>query len=336
MRGQVLRMVEKLRFAVIGCGGIGGLRMRTISLNLDLKLTVACDVVEESAKKRAGEFQCEYATDYNKVLVRNDVDCVVVSTPNKFHAPISIAALQAGKHVLCEKPLARNPEEAMNMIDASKKANRILKTGFNHRHFRNVLKARELFDSGSIGKTTFLRSRTGHGGGEQLLHSWFWNKEMAGGGTFLDNGVHVLDLTRWFLGEIKEAKGYAATLFWPIEIEDNGFGLFKTADGKVAFVHSSWTEWFGYMYVELYGEKGYIYIDNRNCNKTVFGEKGGEQVVYDYGDMKDESWKLELDEFVGAIKEKRRPLGDGYDGLRAVQMAYAIYDSSKTGKTVSL
>jgi len=203
-------------------------------------------------------------------------------------------------------------------VDASKRSGKILKTGFNHRHFRNVLKARELLDSGRIGKTTFLRSRTGHGGGEHMLRSWFWNKEMAGGGTFLDNGVHLLDLTRWFLGEIREAKGYAATLFWPIEIEDNGFGLFKTADGKVAFVHSSWTEWFGYMYVELYGEKG------------------GEQVVYDYGDMEDESWRLELDEFVKAIGEKRRPLGDGYDGLRAVQMAYAIYDSSKTGRAVTL
>jgi len=334
--GSALGMAEKLGFGVIGCGGIGGLRMRTISHNPDLELKVVCDVVEDLAKRRAGEFRCEYTTDYAKVVSRKDIDCVVVSTTNKFHAPISIASLEAGKHVLCEKPLARNPEEAMNMVDASKRSGKILKTGFNHRHFRNVLKARELLDSGRIGKTTFLRSRTGHGGGEHMLRSWFWNKEMAGGGTFLDNGVHLLDLTRWFLGEIKEAKGYAATLFWPIEIEDNGFGLFKTADGKVAFVHSSWTEWFGYMYLELYGERGYIYIDNRNCNKTVFGEKGGEQVVYDYGDMEDESWRLELDEFVKAIGGKRRPLGDGYDGLRAVQMAYAIYDSSKTGKAVTL
>jgi len=329
-------MAEKLRFAVIGCGGIGGLRMRTISLNPDLKLVVVCDVVEDLAKKRAAEFQCEYVVDYNKVVLRDDIDCVIVSTTNKFHAPISIASLEAGKHVLCEKPLARNPDEARSMVEASKRAGRILKTGFNHRHFRNVLKARELFDSGGIGNITFLRARTGHRGGERLLHSWFWNKEMAGGGTFLDNGVHVLDLARWFLGEVKEAKGYAETLYWPIEMEDNGFGLFKTTEGKIAFIQSSWTEWFGYMCIELYGDVGYLYIDNRNCNKTVFGKREGEQVVYDYSGMEDESWRLELKEFVDAIKEKRRPLGDGFDGLRAVEMAYAVYDSSKTGKTISL
>ena len=329
-------MAEKLTFAVIGCGGVGGLRMRTISLNPDLKLVVVCDVVEDLAKKRAAEFQCEYVVDYNKVVLRDDIDCVIVSTTNKFHAPISIASLEAGKHVLCEKPLARNPDEARSMVEASKRAGRVLKTGFNHRHFRNVLKARELFDSGGIGNITFLRARTGHRGGERLLHSWFWNKEMAGGGTFLDNGVHVLDLARWFLGEVKEAKGYAETLYWPIEMEDNGFGLFKTTEGKIAFIQSSWTEWFGYMCIELYGDVGYLYIDNRNCNKTVFGKREGEQVVYDYSGMEDESWRLELKEFVDAIKEKRRPLGDGFDGLRAVEMAYAVYDSSKTGKTISL
>ncbi|MGQ9515109.1 MAG: Gfo/Idh/MocA family protein [Thermoproteota archaeon] len=329
-------MTEKLRFAVIGCGGIGRVRMRSISLNPELKLVMVCDVVDNLAKRYAEEFQCEYSTDYNKIVSREDIDCIIVSTPNKFHAPISIAALKAGKHVLCEKPLARNPEEAIEMVDASKSSGKILKTGFNHRHFRNVLKAREILGSSKIGKPTFLRARTGHGGGEHLLHSWFWNKDIAGGGTFLDNGVHVLDLVRWFLGEIKEAKGYVATLYWPIEIEDNGFGLFKTVDGKVAFVHSSWTEWYGYMYVELYGERGYIYIDNRNCNKTIFGEKGGDQVVYDYSDKPDESWKLELEEFVCAIRERRRPLGDGYDGLRAVQMAYAIYESSRAGKASPL
>jgi len=329
-------MAGKMGFAVIGCGGIGRLRMKTISLDPESKLVAVCDIVEDLAKKMASEFGCEYATDYERVVGREDVDCIVVSTPNKFHAPISIAALNSGKHVLCEKPLARNPVEAEKMVEASKKNGKVLKTGFNHRHFANVLKAKEIIDSGGIGKTTFLRARTGHGGGEQLLKSWFWNKDMAGGGTFLDNGVHVLDLVRWFIGEVKEAKGYAATLFWPIEIEDNGFGLFKTVDGKVAFVHSSWTEWFGYMYLELYGDKGYIYIDNRNCNKTIFGEKGGQQAVYDYSGMRDESWKLELTEFIKAIKEKRRPLGDGYDGLRAVQMAYAVYESSKSGMAVSL
>ncbi|MBO3802874.1 MAG: Gfo/Idh/MocA family oxidoreductase [Candidatus Brockarchaeota archaeon] len=329
-------MAEKLRFAVVGCGSIGRLRMKTVSMDPRLKLVVACDVVEDSAKKAASEFRCEHATDYDKVVSREDVDCVVVSTPNKFHAPVSIAALDAGKHVLCEKPLARDPEEAKTMVRASEKSGRILKTGFNHRHFANVLKAREILDAGGIGKTTFLRARTGHGGGEHLLKSWFWNKEMAGGGTFLDNGVHVLDLARWFLGEVEEAKGYAATLYWPIEIEDNGFGLFKTKEGKVAFVHSSWTEWYGYMYVELYGEKGYVYVDNRNCNKVTFGGKDGQQAVYDYSGTRDESWKLELGEFVKAIEEKRRPLGDGYDGLRAVQMAYAVYESSRTGKAVPL
>lgn len=320
----------------LAAGGVGAVRMKTISMNPNLKLVVVRDVVEESAKRRAAEFQCEFTLDYESVASRKDLDCVVVSTPNKFHAPISIACLESWKHVLCEKPSARNPEEARKMVEASQRVGKILKTRFNHRHLRSVLKARELFESGGIGRPLFLRARTGHAGGEHMLISWFWNREMAGGGTFLDNGVHVLDLARWFLGEMREAKGYAETLYWPIDVEDNGFGLFKTAEGRIASVQSSWTEWFGYMLIELYGDKGHLYIDNRNCNKTTHGTRRGETVAYDYSNVQDESWKLELKEFVEAISERRRPIGDGFDGLRAVEMAYAIYASSRTGAAVFL
>lgn len=338
-------MVDKLRFAVIGCGSFGARRAKAVG---EAGGRVAClvDLEEERVSRMASELGCDYATDYSEVVKRNDVDCVIVATPNKFHVPITIAALGAGKHTICEKPLARNPKEARAMVDAARRNKVFLKTGSNLRYFSNVKKAKELIDKKAIGKPLFIRGWIGHDG-KKVLHAWNVNKDIAGGGTMLDNGAHILDLFRWFMGDFSDCFGYVRTLQMPIKVEDNGMGFFRTKDGRMAFIQSSWTEWSGYMYMEVYGSEGSIVIDNRGervantgkwlvTSQTILTTKEGNRQVFDYSTEPPRSYELELRDFIDCVKKGRQPTASGHDGMKVIEMVTAIYESSKTGRMVKL
>ncbi len=335
----------KLKFCVVGCGGFGSRRVNALR-KIGAEISCLVDLDEKLISKLAEEIGCGYDIDYHKVVKRDDVDCVVVATPNKFHAPITIAALDAGKHVICEKPLARNVEEARAMVRAAKRNKVFLKTGSNLRYFSNVKKAKELVDGGVIGKPLFVRGWIGHDG-KKVLHAWNVDKEVAGGGTLLDNGAHILDLFRWFVGDFSECFGYARTLSMPIEVEDNGMGLFRAKDGKMAFIQSSWTEWSGYMYMEVYGPKGSVVIDNRGeriaetskwliTSKTIFTTEDGARQVFDYSSEPPQSYELELKDFIDHVRRGKQPIASGHDGMKVVDMVEGIYKSSSTGRMVKL
>ncbi len=330
--------MDKLRFAIVGCGKMGSRRINVLKNHPEAKIVALVDTNEEKVKILSTELGCEYYVDYKEAFKRTDIDCVIVATPNKFHAPITIAGLESGKHVWCEKPLARNPVEARSMVDAAIRTKNFLKTGSNMRYFPNFVKAKELVDGLGIGSLLFLRGWIGNNG--QQLEGWFKDIELTGGGTYLDNGCHMLDLVRWFLGDAENCIGHAWSKHWSsmINSEDNAFGVYKFANGGSAFVHSSWTDWNGYAYIEIYGTTGFIIVDSRGQNnKTIFGDNKGVIHEFDFGNLPVQSYKLEVDDYIKAIKEGRQPVATGYDGLRAVQMACAVYESSKNdGKSVKI
>ncbi len=169
-------------------------------------------------------------------------EAVVVATFNKDLLPVTLAALKSGKHVLCEKPLGCNAREAEEMVVAARKADRVLKVGFNHRHHPALQQAHELAKSGKIGRLTSIRAAYGHGGRPGYDQEWRGNPELAVGGELLDQGVHIIDLCRWFLGDFVQVSGMLGTWFWQVApLEDNGFALLQTAEGQIATVHTSWT-----------------------------------------------------------------------------------------------
>ena len=222
------------------------------------------------------------------------------------------------------------------MVRTAKERGVKLKTGFNHRFSHQTWKAHGLLREGTIGDIIFIRGRTGHGGGEQLAQRWFGNFDLSGGGTFLDNGVHLLDLCRWFMGEFVEAVGYKTTHTAQLgRCEDNGFGLYKTADGRVCALQSSWTQWRGYLMMEVFGTKGELIINYDDSSCTLI-RRGGETTTWNYQGVPDRSWERDIEELVAAVREDREPLANGYDGMRAVQMAYAVYESAETGQAVKL
>lgn len=315
---------------------MGRRRARTILDHPDAALVMMVDSIAESAASAGAEMGVQHGTEYREVVARTDVDCVVVSVPNKLHPRIVAECLESGKHVFCEKPLARNVAEAKVMVDAAQRSGRTLKTGSNLRFFPNVLKARALLDEGAIGDLMFLRTWIGHGGWTE--GGWFSDVEQSGGGTFLDNGCHILDISRWVLGEVRSCVGMVSTNALPIApMEDNGFGIFEMDGGRTATVQASWTEWAGYMYMEIYGREGFVRIDNRGRSSlTVLGNRRGEETLFDYSDDPSNSYVLEMDDYVRTIRAGGQPYPSGLDGMRAVEMAWGVYESAKTGQRVKL
>ena len=315
---------------------MGKRRMQSIVENPKAELLCVVDVNHLDASNAGKAFGCPRFKDYEEVILRPDVDVVIVSVPNKWHKEMVVSALSAGKHVFCEKPLARNPEEAEEMVETAAQHKVVLKVGSNLRFFPSVLKAAELLEQGAIGELMFLRSWIGHGG--WTAGEWYSNYDVSGGGTFLDNGCHVLDIARWFLGEVKSCIGVVKTNLWPVSpIEDNGFGIFETTDGKTAFIQASWTEWAGYMYMEIYGKEGYLRIDNRGRNsKTTLGNRNGIEEEFDFSTLPKNSYQAEINDYVTVMLKGDHPLPSGYDGMRAVQMAWGVYESARTGRKVEI
>jgi predicted dehydrogenase len=334
----------KFNVAIIGAGLIGRKRAIALSKFDNCKLKIIVDINKEKAEKLAKEFGSEFETNWEKVISRRDIDIVIVATFNKFLTPITKIALQNGKHVLCEKPLGRNLEESKEVLDVLSLSSAILKVGFNHRHHPAIAMAKKLFDNGEIGDLFFIICRYGHGGRPGYEKEWRANKELCGGGELLDQGIHIVDLFRWFAGDFNEAFGYIQTYFWNAEVEDNGFGMFKKDTGIVSTMHVSWTQWKNIFSFEIFGSKGYLIIDGLGGSygrETLkIGKRKPEggipnERIIEFGDQ-DISWEEEWKEFILAIEEGREPIGNGWDGYMANYMIWAIYESAKTGRPVRL
>src|SRR4030095_2902959 len=156
-------------------------------------------------------------------------------------AKVTAAAIAAGKHVLVEKPAARHVDELRELQAAGDRKGVRVHVGFNHRYHRAFQKAREIVDSGALGPLMFLRARYGHGGRVGYEQEWRAQPDLSGGGELIDQGVHLIDLARWFLGDFTEIHGTAHTYYWNMPVDDNGFLLLKTAKQQVAFLHASCT-----------------------------------------------------------------------------------------------
>lgn len=340
-----------LRVAVVGCGLIGRRRAGIIHRSVADQLVIVADVDESRVSAVSREFGCLATADWKEAVSRDDVDAVVVSTPNKWLAPVAIASLGSGKHVLVEKPMARNPAEAEAILSAGGLrpggARPVVKVGFNHRYHKAVQKAHELFGRGAIGEPCFLRCRYGHGGRPGYEKEWRADPDTAGGGEMLDQGIHAVDLFRWFLGDFREVMGYTANFVWKgpnSGAEDNAFALFRTAAGQVASLHASWTQWKNVFSFEIFGQEGYLIVEG------LGGSYGPERLVWgrrlpESGPPKeerfefpgpDDSWGAEWEEFAGAVREGREPLASGVDGWKAMKMVFSVYESSRTGGAVRL
>lgn len=319
------------RVAIVGCGLVGAKRAKALG---PARLVACADLQLDRAESLARNAPGATATNsWQEVVSREDVDIVIVSTINSALAEITFATVEAGKDVLVEKPAARNTNELGKVIQAARRTGALVRVGFNHRYHPALSKAHELVQSGALGELMFLRGRYGHGGRVGYEQEWRANPELSGGGELLDQGVHLIDLARWFLGDFVSVTGFAHTYYWNMPVEDNGFMLLRTPRQQVAFLQVSWTEWKNLFSFEIYGRDGKLHAEGlggsygleRLAFYKMLPEMGPpETTIWEYP-MPDHSWQLEFAEFLEDIRLRRTPAANLDDAHAALSVVQAIY-----------
>lgn len=326
--------VKDKRFGVgiIGCGLIG--KKRANALGQGGQLVACADIdgarAESLAKTVSG---AKVYRDWRELVWSPLVDVVVVATLHDSLAEITSTAAEAGKHVLVEKPAARNAAELEPVMAAVAKHDVKVHVGFNHRYHRSLRKAKELVDSGALGELMFVRARYGHGARIGYDREWRADPALSGGGELIDQGPHLIDLSRWFLGEFTEVDGFAHTYFWDMPVDDNGFMLLKTAKKQAAFLHVSCTEWKNTFSMEIYGKLGKLDLSGLGGSYGVekitwykmLPEMGPPETTSWEYPMADDSWNVELAEFFEAIRSGEGislNLNDAYQALKIIDAIY--------------
>lgn len=321
-----------LNFAQIGCGLIG--RKRAAALKGRGQLLYACDLdlarADDLARGHAG---CQATGAYPAALADSRVNAVIVSTLNASLAPIALAAVRAGKHVLIEKPGALNANQLRAIRTEAVAQGVQVRLGYNHRYHPALQKAHALITEGALGPLMFLRARYGHGGRTGYDREWRADPAQSGGGELIDQGVHLIDLSEWFLGRFSSVQGHATTSFWDMPVDDNAFLSLRTATHQTAWLHVSCTEWKNLFSLELYGRDAKIAIDglggSYGVERLAFyrmrPEMGPpETTIWEYP-RGDDSWALELQDFVDDIRLGREPSPGLDEGIRTLEIVETIY-----------
>ena len=327
-------MSNVINVAIIGCGLIGQKRAKALA---SARLVACADKQLAASERLAKSIEgCRATTDYRQAIDQPDVSMVVVATPHNSLAEITSYAIKAGKNILVEKPAARQVDELRPLLRLATEKGVLVRVGFNHRYHRAFRKAQQIIDEGALGPLMFLRARYGHGGRVGYDTEWRSQPELSGGGELIDQGVHIIDLARWFLGDFSEVSGFAKTYYWNMPVDDNAFLLLKTEQKQVAFLHASCMEWKNTFSFEIYGRDGKLHIEGLGGSYGVerlswykmLPEMGPpETTIWEYP-MADNSWEVEMSEFLEDIRLNRAPAAGLSDAVAALEIVDKIYKES--------
>lgn len=325
-----------MNVAIVGCGLIGNKRAQCLKSH---RLVIAVDVDDLKAKALAEKYDARWSQSWQEAVRLDEVDAVLVSTTHDKLAEITLAAVEAGKHVLVDKPAARHHNELEHVIEAARLKKRKIRVGFNHRFHPAIEKAHALVASGAVGPLMFIRGRYGHGGRIGYEKEWRADREIGGGGELLDQGMHLIDLCRWLLGEFPHVDGFVNTYFWDMNVEDNAFMMLRTEQDQMAWLHVSWTEWKNMFSLEIYGRDGKLQIDGLGGSYGVekltyykmLPEMGPPKTEVFAFDQEDQSWQKEFDAFVEDIELEREPSPNAEDAYEALKIVHRIYERNLTG-----
>ncbi|WLR61472.1 Gfo/Idh/MocA family protein [Guptibacillus hwajinpoensis] len=340
--------MKKLKVAVIGCGSIARRRhLPEYNAEENVEIVAVCDVVKERAEEMVSLYGGTAYTDYLTLLEDDEIDAVSVCLPNALHAPVSIAALKAGKHVLCEKPMATSIEEAKAMNEAAEINGKKLMIAHNQRFVASHVKAKELIERGEIGKIYSFRTTFGHPGPERWsidgADSWFFDKERAFIGAMGDLGVHKSDLMRYLLGEIVEVGAFVETKAKDnTDVDDNAVCILKTETGVIGTLAASWS------YVSggdnstvIYGENAVLRLEDDPKHSLVVQYKNGDVVKYELQKIQTneaggQQTTHVVENFVECIVNNTVPAVSGEEGMKSLQVILAALEANETKRVVEV
>ena len=355
---------QSVRAAVIGLGWAGEQHLKGYKQLPGVEVLAIAGLEQDRGRELCETYAVpDYYVNYEELLARNDIDAVSVAVPNYLHAPIGIAALRSGKHVLCEKPLALNGDEAQQMVDAAEEAGRVLEVAFNYRKRGDAVVLKRYIDEGHLGRVYYAKAHWMRRSGIPGLGSWFTRKAMAGGGPLIDLGVHVLDLAMWLMGE-PEVRSVSASTYaelgprgrggrvgmaakfgegsaTPYEVEDLATAFIRLQGGVTLSLEASWATYssavddFG---VVLYGTEGGAEIEVKNYGwertLNIFTDVGGVPADIQPRVTRGEGHSGVVRDFITKIRTGQAPLSGGREGLRRARIIDACYASATEGQEI--
>jgi len=342
-----------INIGIIGCGKIAQVRhIPEYAANPNARLAGYYDLNQERAAGLAKKFGGKAYSSVEELLADKKIEAVSVCTANASHAAISIAALNAGKHVLCEKPMATTLADCEAMVKTASERKRTLMIGQNQRMAKAHVKARQLIASGLIGEIISFRTTFGHGGPETWSidpgqNVWFFDKNQAAMGAMADLGVHKTDLIHYLTGQtVVETTARLLTLDKRdargalIGVDDNAVCIYRLSGGALGSMTASWT-FYGAEdnSTILYGTQGIMRIYDDPDYAIQVSSRTGEKILYEIDKIQTNDSQTSsgiIDEFVGSLVEKREPAISGADVLKSMRVIFASFESSQTGRTVAV
>ena len=279
-------------------------------------------------------------TDVSAIFEDPSIDAIVIATRHDALAVLALRAMQAGKHVLVEKPAARNATELAPLLEAEPACGVRVRVGYNHRYHPALARAREIVKTGELGPLLCVRGRYGHGGRVGYEKEWRAQKEISGGGELIDQGVHLIDLACWFLGDFTRVRGSVPTLFWNMAVEDNAFLELQTGAGAIAWLHASCSEWKNLFSLEVYGRTGKLQVEGlggsygleRLTHYRMKPEMGPPEIkTFLEFPGEDRSWRAEIEAFEQDIATGTRPSPGLTEAFATLQIVDEIYRQNGRG-----
>lgn len=331
------------RVGVIGSGGIAAQHVRGYR-KAEADIVALCDVDPDRLAERCADWDVPTGyTDAAALLADPTIDAVSVCTPNASHHPITLAAAAAGKHVLCEKPVALDLAQGEEMIDACARAGVVLQVGHHLRSSAAGVLAKEMIERGDLGELTFLRFRQAHDWGGAGVRGVFGSRAESGGGTLLDNGCHLFDLARHLGGDVADVFARIATLRYDVEVEDTATASLRFGSGALGEIEVAWTATGWQEAFWIYGTEGMIELDNVVA-PNVLVHRWRKEPSPNWIATEENRHELRgLDahrrhvaNFLAAIDGERDVVCTGRDGVEAVRLVLAAYQSADTGAPVAI
>lgn len=330
-------MSHKPGVAIIGCGNIFGVHAEAVQKYKNAELKAVVDIKKEKAVKAAAKYDCSYFTDYQEMLKEKEIDVVHICTPHYLHAPMSIDSLKAGKHVLVEKPMAENLDNAQKMIEVKNRhPEQHLGIVFQNRYNTTSQKARQLIQKGELGKLKGIKGIvTWYRNDDYYLQDeWRGKWETEGGGVLINQAIHTLDLVQWLGGELEAVKGnFDTRVIESIEVEDTADAtLFFKDDKKGIFFASNCFSTNSPVEIEIHGEEGLLKLQNNNLilekedgSIDLRSEEGNDEFKSYWG----QGHESLISDFYNNIRENRQDYVTAEEGIKSIEIIHGIYESSK-------